>query len=215
MTLFYCRRSPVLLSPYPDQIETIQGFASIKIKETDSISRSKFSFVFSLPFRARIEAFDFLGRTIYQIIIKDKKAFLLVPSKKIYWQSTEEEIINKFIGCRLSLSEAASFLSGQWDYLKERAEDTNRNSWNIDRNKEGRVIRGKKPGMSFQVNEYIEGTDLIRTVSFENRFQEGQLKILSIEYNDPVKEGLFSFSFINNFQRKTWDEIKEVMSHES
>lgn len=215
MISFYCRRSPVLLSPYPEQIETIQGFASLKIKGTDSFSRSKFSFLFSLPDKARIEVFDFLGRTIYQIIIKDKRAFLVVPSKKIYWLSTEEEIIEKFIGCKLSLAETASFLSGQWKYLKEKAEDKNKDSWDIKRNREGKVIRGEKSGMTFQVNEYIEGTDLIENVSFENRFQEGQLKILSIDFNNPVKENFFSFSFIESFQRRSWDEIKEVMGHES
>lgn len=215
MISFYCRPSPVLLSPYPDQIKTIQGFALLKIKRTEGFSRSKFSFVFKLPNRAKIEVFDFLGRTLYQILIEENRAFLVVPSKKIYWQSTEEEIIDNFIGCKLSLSEAASFLSGQWNYLKEKEKDRSKDSWDIKRNREGRVIQGERQGMSFQVNEYIEDTDLIQSLSYETRFQDGKLKILSIDFNNPVKEGLFSFSFINEFQSKSWDEIKEVLGHES
>ncbi|MFW6139992.1 MAG: lipoprotein insertase outer membrane protein LolB [Acidobacteriota bacterium] len=215
MISFHCRRSPVLLSPYPDQIETIQGFASLKTQGTESFSRSKFSFLFSLPDKARIEVFDFLGRTIYQIFVDGEKAFLVVPSKKIYWQSTAEEIIDKFIGCQLSLFEAASFFSGQWEYLKEKAESRNRNSWEIQKDREGRVTRGEKQGMTFQVNDYIENTDLIQSLSFENRFQEGQLKILRIDFNNPVQESLFSLSFIKSHQRKSWDEVREVISHES
>jgi len=212
---FNCRTSPTLVSSFPEQIETIQGFASLKIKGTKEFSRSKFSFLFSLPDKARIEVFDFLGRTIYQILIKENKAFLVVPSKKIYWQSTEEEIIDKFIGSKLSLYEAVSFLSGQWKYLQKKERNMGKDTWDITRNTEGRVIRGQKKGMSFQVNEYIDDTPLIQSLSFENRFQEGKLKILSIEFNDPVKEDLFSLSFVDNYQKKSWNEIKELVSHES
>ena len=204
-----------MLSPFPDQIETIQGFASLRIAGPEGYSRSKFSFLFVHPEKAKIEVFDFLGRTLYQIIIDEDRAFLVVPSKKIYWKSTEEEIMDKFIGSKLSVNEVKSFLSGHWGYLGKKTGEGNKSSWVIKRNTDGKVVQGQKQDMSFQVNEYIDDTRLIRTLDFENRYQEGKLKILSIGFNEPAKESLFSFSFMRSFEKKSWNEIKDMIDHES
>lgn len=168
-----------------------------------------------LPDKGRIEAFDFLGRTLYQIIIVDDKAYLVAPSKKVYWKSGEEEIIEKFLGFRLSLAEIFAVLTGQWSGLGVQTENKELSLWEIKKDREGRIVQGKKQGMTFQVNEYIEGTDLIRTLSFKSQFQSGKLNILSIDFSDTGKEGLFSLSFTREFEEKSWDEIKTIMSHEN
>lgn len=212
---FNCRPPHVLLSPYPDRIETIEGFASLKVAGSDGYSRSKFSFFFEIPDKGRIEAFDFLGRTIYQIIIEKEKAFLVVPSKKIYWESTEERIIDTFIGAKLVLSEVICFLIGEWNYLREEGEDKSRASWVIKKDNEGKVIEGRKQGMSFTVSEYIDDTGLIRSLDFENRFQKGTLKVLNIDFNSPVKERHFSLTFLRDFEEKSWEEIQKIINNEN
>jgi outer membrane biogenesis lipoprotein LolB len=210
--LFECRPSTVLLSPIPDQVETIQGFAALKINGSEGFSKSRFSFLFNIPDQSKIEVFDFLGRTIYQIIVKGNKAFLVVPSKKIYCQSTEKDIIEQFIGSRLSIEEVMSFLSGQWSLMKEK--EIKGDSWIIKRDSEGKVVQGAKHDMSFQVNEYIDDTPLIQSLEFENRFQKGELKVLSIDFNSPIRENLFSLSFMKNFKEKSWDEMYKIIENE-
>ena len=212
---FNCRPPHALLSPYPDRIETIEGFASLKFAGAEGYSRSKFSFFFEIPDKGRIEAFDFLGRTIYQIIIDKEKAFLVVPSKKIYWESTEESIIDTFIGARLALSEVICFFIGEWDHSREGGEDKSKDSWVIKKDKEGKVIEGRKQGMSFTVSEYIEDTGLIRSLDFENRFQKGTLKVLGIDFNRSVKEGHFSLTFLKDFEEKSWEEIQKIINDEN
>ncbi len=210
-----CRPSRVLLSPYPDKIETIEGFASLKITGEEGYSRSKFSFFFSIPDKGKIEAFDFLGRTIYQIIIEKERAFLVVPSKKIYWESTEERIIDTFIGAKMTLSEVICFLIGEWDSLGEKREDKSQDPWIIKKDNKGRVIEGKKKDMSFTVSEYIDGTGLIRSLDFGNRFQKGTLKVLGIDFNSPVNQSHFSLSFIKDFEEKSWEEIQKIIYNEN
>lgn len=212
---FSCRSSHVLLSPYPDLIETIEGFASLRITGEEGYSRSKFSFFFSIPDKGKIEAFDFLGRTVYQIIIDKERAFLVVPSKKIYWESTEERIIDTFIGAKLTLSEVICFLIGEWDYLREKGEYNSQDPWIIKKDNEGKVIEGRKQDMSFTVSEYIEDTGLIRSLDFENRFQKGTLKVLGIDFNSPVKKSHFSLSFIKGFEEKSWEEIRKIVNNEN
>ncbi|MBD3413309.1 MAG: hypothetical protein GF421_02630 [Candidatus Aminicenantes bacterium] len=214
LLLFCCRPSPVLLSPFPEKIRTVQGFASLKITGDQGFSRSKFSFLFQLPDKGRIEVFDFLGRTLYQIVIKETQAFLVVPSKRIYWQSNQKDIIDKFIGFRLDMTEVASFLSGQWSELENKRGGQDKDFWIIQRDIKGRVTQGKKQGMRFQVIEHIEDTALIRSLRFHNRFQTGKLNILSIDFNNPAKKDFFSLSFVDGFERKSWEEIRTMMDHE-
>ena len=212
---FSCRPSHVLLSPYPDRIETIEGFASLKLIGAEGYSRSRFSFFFSIPDKGKIEAFDLLGRTIYQIIIDKERAFLVVPSKKVYWESTEERIIDTFIGARLAMSEVICFLIGKWDYLREKGKDKSQDLWDIKKDNEGRVVEGRKQGMSFTVSGYIEGTGMIRSLDFKNRFQKGTLKVLGIDFNSPAKKSHFSMSFIKDFEEKSWEEIQKIINHEN
>jgi hypothetical protein len=112
--LNHCRPSEFLLAPLPSKIDRMEGYASIRITGDEGTVRSKFSFLFQLPHQGRIEVSHTFGRTFYQIIINEEKAALILPSKKIYWQGEEDEIINKFLGFRLNLDEMIGLLSGKW-----------------------------------------------------------------------------------------------------
>ncbi len=92
-----CRPSQVLISPIPSDIKSMEGYASLRITTGQSAARSKFSFLLSLPNQGRMEVSDFLGRSIYQIFIVENKSYLVVPSKKVFWQGEEEEIIGKLM----------------------------------------------------------------------------------------------------------------------
>jgi len=219
LTLFFlshCRPSRVSLGPLPSKIESIEGYGSIRISGDQGSTRSKFSFLFNLPHQARISAYDLLGRTISQIIIDEEKAVFTLPSKRVYWQGEEEEIINNFIGFRMSLDEVVSLLSGKWsegekEVRKERSSD----GWSFEEDEAGRVLAGQRGEFRFEVREFFSETSFARLVFFQHPLNKGRLRILSIRLNQPVRKESFSLSFLDNYKRKSWAEIEKMLNHEN
>lgn len=209
-----CYPSRIHISSLPSQIERIEGHASLRINQDQNSTRSKFVFLFQLPDRGRVTVRDFLGRTIYQIVIEKDSAFFVLPSKKVYWQGEEEEILDKFLGFRLSLSEMISLLSGQW--YGDFGENMNPGKdWVLERDERGRIKAGRRGELSFEVEKFIEQTPFARILIFNHPFREGRVKILSIGINEPLKKGGFSLAFINDYEQKTWAEIQELIENAS
>jgi hypothetical protein len=205
-----CGGSKLLLTPIPPQIDSMEGYASLRVKNEEGSSKSKFSFLFHLPSQGRIEASDFLGRTLYHIIISEEGAFFVVPSKQIYWKGKEEEIVYRFLGFELNLNEMISLMNGEWDWNNE--EDRARlEEWIFERDKQGRVAVGRREELWFYVEEFIVNTSLARTIVFKHPLNEGRVRLLNIGFNKPVKEGAFSTSFIQNYKQKTWAEIEAIL----
>ena len=211
-----CRSSRILLSPLPGVVKSVEGYASIKISGERETARSKFSFLFQLPDRGWIEVRNFLGSTLYQIVIDGDEAYFILPSKKVFWQGPEEEILDVFLGFRLSLNDMLSLLFGLWGQPapSNRTEPEN-SGWQIDKDREGRIVAGKKADLSFRVEEFIEKTSFSRILNFEHLYSRGQIKVLRIKANSPIREDLFEKLFLKRFQRKTWDEIREMLNGDS
>jgi hypothetical protein len=210
MILFSCGGSKLLLTPIPPQIESMEGHASLRIKNEEGSAKSKFSFVFHLPSQCRIEASDFIGRTLYHIIISEEGAFFVVPSKQVFWQGKEEEIVSRFLGFRLNLNEMISLLNGEWDWKNE--EDRARlDEWIFERDNQGRVVIGRREDLWFYMEEFIVNTTLARTIVFKHPLNEGRVKILNIGFNYPIQEGAFSTTSLMHYQQKTWAEIEALL----
>jgi hypothetical protein len=208
--LFSCGGSKLLLTPIPPQIDSMEGYASLRLKNEEGSAKSKFSFLFHLPSQGRIEASDFLGRTLYHIIISEEGAFFVIPSKKIYWKGEEEEIVYRFLGFHLDLNEMISLMNGEWDWDSE--EDKARlDEWIFERDNQGRVAIGRREELWFFVEEFIVNTSLARTIVFKHPMNDGRVRILNIGFNKPVKDGAFSTSFLQNFEQKTWAEIEAIL----
>jgi len=210
MILFSCGSSKLLLTPIPPRIESMEGHASLRVKNEEGSAKSKFSFLFRLPSQGRIEASDFLGRTLYHIIISEEGAFFVVPSKQVFWQGNEEEIVSRFLGFRLNLNEMISLMTGEWDWDNE--EDKARlDKWIFERDNQRRVVIGRREELWFYVEEFIVNTQLARTIVFKHPTNDGRVKILKIGFNNPIKEGAFSTSSLKNYQQKTWAEIEAIL----
>ena len=210
MILLSCAGSKLLLTPIPPQIDSMEGHASLRIKNEEGSSKSKFSFLFHLPSQGRIEATDFLGRTLYHIVICEEGAFFVVPSKQIYWKGKEEEIVYRFLGFQLSLKEMISLMNGEWDWESE--EDKARlDEWIFERDKQNRIAIGRREELWFYVEEFIVNTSLARTIVFKHPMNEGRVRILNIGFNKPVKEEAFSTSFLQNYDQKSWAEIEAIL----
>lgn len=212
--LSHCHPSRILLSP-PSQIESIEGYASIKISGDQGSVRSKFSFLFHLPHQARISVADLLGRAIYQIIVDEERAVFVLPSKRVYWQGEEEEIIDKFLGFRLSLDEVISLLSGEWNEGKRAEEEKNLAGWSFEKDEMGRIVFGQRGEFRFEIKEFFSKTPFARLVGFEHPLNRGSLKILSLSFNQPLKKESFSFSFLDGYKRKSWEEIEKILGNEN
>ena len=208
--LLSCGSSKLLLTPIPPQIDSMEGYASLRLKNEEGSAKSKFSFLFHLPSKGRIESSDFLGRTLYHIIINDEGAFFAVPSKKVFWQGTEEEIVYRFLGFRLNLDEMISLMNGQWNW-SDREDRARLDEWIFEQDKQGRVVIGRREDLWFYVEEFIVNTPLARTIIFKHPLNDGRVKILNIGFNKPIKEGAFSTSFLDAYQRKTWVEIEALL----
>jgi hypothetical protein len=205
--LSLCRTTPVLLTPVPPQIQSMEGYASLNYEGAQGSARTKFSFLFASPDRGRIDASDFLGRAIYQVVITDNRAYFVLPSKKVYWRAEEQEIVFRFMGFHLSLEEIVFLLSGRWP---EDMEHGPHFVWELERDKQNRIVRGKRGDLQFSVEEFIANTGIAHVVFFSHPLNEGRLKIRNIGFNQPLNERAFSTGFIQRYEEKTWEEIQKL-----
>lgn len=214
--LINCRPSRVFLLPLPSKIIRMEGYASIRITGDQGSARSKFSFLFQLPHQGRIEVSSLLGRTLYQIIVDEDRAVFMLPSKKVYWQGEEEVIINTFLGFRLNLYEMISLLSGKWGDKEMESEEANRVSgWTLERDEKGRIRAGQRGEFRFEVKEFFANTAFARLLIFQHPLNRGRLKILGINFNQPLKKEAFSFSILASYERKDWAEIEKILANEN
>lgn len=201
-----------MLTPVPSRLKSLEGYASLHVSGEEGILRSKFSFLFNLPDQGRIGVTDVLGRSLYQIFFVNGEAYFLPSSKKVYWQGSEQEIVEKFLGFRLSLEEMIRLMSGQWDtaWIFDK-EQEGRPEWVLRRDKKERIRSGKKGELFFEVEEYIGNSGFVRSLVFSHRGTQGRMKILRIGFNRPLKKGVFSTAFLQNYEPRTWDEIQKMI----
>ena len=207
-----CQVAPISLSPLPSRIERIEGHASLIITGDQGTARSKFTFLFQLPNRGRIDVSGALGRVVYRIFILDGEAYFIVPSKKVYWKGQEEEIIDKFMGFQLNLVEMINLLSGNWKQ-KDLEGKEELGNWIFLQDQKGRIVSGQRDDLRFEVKEFIEDTPFARLFMFEHPLSSGQVKVLSINLNRPLNPSAFSKKFVEKYQPITWAEIQELLNH--
>jgi hypothetical protein len=210
--LVCCQPPPISLSPVPSRIERIEGHASMTITGDQGTARSKFSFLFQPPSRGRIDVSGALGSVLYRIFIHDGEAYFIVPSKKVYWKGQEEDIIDKFMGFQLNLAEMINLLSGNW-HQEDLVRKEGLGNWIFVKDQKGRIVSGQREELRFEVKAFIEDTPFASRLIFEHPLSTGQVKILSINLNRPIKPSVFSKKFIEKYQPKTWAEIQELLNH--
>jgi len=208
-----CVPQKVFLAPPADQIEEIEGYASLRVTTNQQTARSRVSFLFSLPAKGRIDVLDPLGQVHYQLFIVEGFAFFVVPAKKAYWQGHEKEILEKLFGFHLSLSDVVGLMSGYWSSPGQDAPREGIASWTFLKNKKGWIQSGQSGEFFFEVQEFFGQTPWVQEVLFFHPHTEGRLKILDVNFNQPVSEMAFETSFSFRYAKKTWEEIREILSN--
>ena len=210
-----CLPSRVLLSPVPSEIKSVEGYASLRIYGEDGSVRTKFSFLFLLPDQGDIVASNFLGQTIYRITITSEEAFLIIPSKKVYWKGGEEEIIDTFLGFKLNMREMISLLTGEWQELGLIQKNRKDQRWEFEEDQEGRIKSGWRDSLRFTIEEFVDNSHMARVITFDSVFTTGRVRLIKAAFNKPVRSESFSTDFLQRYQRKSWEEIQALIDNES
>lgn len=208
-----CTKQKVFLAPPSDQIEEIEGYASLRVTTHRQTARSRVSFLFSLPTKGRIDVFGPFGQVHYQLFIVDTEAFFVVPAKKAYWQGQEKEILEKLFGFHLSLSDVIGLMSGYWSFLGPEKTQEGMASWTFLKNRKGWIKSGQSGEFTFEVQEFFGQTPWVQEVVFFHPQTDGRLKILDVNFNQRVPEKTFVTSFTKRYSQKTWEEIREILSN--
>lgn len=197
------------------EFDSLAGYASLRISSGQQSARSRFSFVFLIPGYGRIEVFDPLGRVRYQILIVNQTSYFVAPSKKAFWQGDDTEIMEKFMGFPLQLSEVISLLSGRWSENILETGTSGQKNWDLKRDQRGRIQQGSRNGFFFQVEGYFDPSPWIQSFVFHHQKTSGRVKVLDIHFDQPAVEGAFSTAFLESFSRITWEEMKKFLDDPS
>jgi hypothetical protein len=212
LSIVGCRPISPVLSPRPAELRELEGYASLKITINEQTAKSKFSFNVALPLQARLQVLDMLNRPLYELIVEGDASYFVLSSKRAYWQGTTDEVFEKFLGFRLSLREMAGLLSGGWGGGRE--EEPILEGWAFEKDEQGRVVSGEKQDFQFRVREFDAGSRVPRQLTFKSLQSEGRLSLFSIQFNKPLKSGLFSPAALKGFALVSWEEIERILKNE-
>ena len=94
----------------------------------------------------------------------------------------------------------------------DRKPDAWREGWILDKDEQGRIIRGQREELRFEVKEFFKNTSVVRLLTFKHPLNNGRLKVLAINFNQPLKRDVFSLAFLKNYKPKTWAEIEDILN---
>jgi hypothetical protein len=205
--LFSCLPARPSFSPPPPQVKSVEGYASWRLTRAGETAKSRFSFVFVLPVQGRIDVIDPLGRTAAVLFFEAEEAFFVLPSKKVYWRTTREEAMSRFLGFTLSPPEMTDFLTGRLQNL---------NGWDLEKDGRSRVSRGRKGGLRFEIRQFFDDTPLPQLLVFSHGDDRGSMRILRLNFNQPLKENALRLSFLEaeDYRSVDWAEIEKLLRHE-
>lgn len=205
-----CAGRPPVLVPPRAGVEAVEGYGSATVQGAETAVKGRFAFLFRRPDLGRIEAFDPLGRTVYYVIFRGDEAYFVVPSKKAYAQEKPETLMARLLGFSLRPDEVIPLLSGHWTASDEQGGGDFAAGWTLVRDAEGRVVRGRRHDLSFEVKEFFPGAGVPRTVLFSRPGTSGRVKVLSARFNPSPRPEAFESSFLKTFTRKSWEDIQEM-----
>jgi len=199
-----CHPAKPAFSPLPPRVTSIEGHASLRLVRNGETARSRLSFLFLLPERGQIEVHDPVGRRAARLFLIEDQACLVLPSKRAYWQGGREEALGKLLGFDLRPEEMIDILQGRGDRMA---------GWAVERDSRQRVLRGRRDGLHFEVRRFFGETGVPQLLMFFRNGEAGSLRILRLQFNQPLKKGVLDLSFLKNgdYRACPWDEMESLM----
>jgi hypothetical protein len=208
-----CRVSSPDLYPLPEQVSGVEGYASLKLASEGRTTRSRFSFLFQFPETGRIEATDLFGKILFMMFIKKKTAYLVIPDKKLFCQGSEAEAVEMFFGFKIGAFDLLGLITGRW--VGREISSGGQPHWEFSKEKNGRISEAEYGDLLFTVEDYFGRSSFVKNLSFTHPGTSGQIRILRIGFDPLVTEEAFSLGFLHSFQRVSWKELGEAISHEN
>jgi hypothetical protein len=206
-----CRPSRVFVGPVPAEIRSVEGDASLRLTRDGRTARSRFSFVLEPSRRGRVTIEAALGATAAEIVLDGSDGWFVLPSDRVYWKASAEEIADKLLGTPLSLEEMTGLLCGRWE---GGGSGRSPEGWALERDAQGRIASGRRGGLDFAVREFFPGGSVPRVLDYRDASGQGRLTVRSLEFNGPGAAGAFDLGFLRAFAPKSWEEIRRMLDHE-
>ncbi len=202
-----CYPSKPLFSPPPAQVTSIEGYASLSLTRRNETARARLSFLFQVPQPGYIEIQDTLGRTSARLWIGEDGALLVLPSEKVYWRAGQEEAVDKLLGFSLGLEEITAILQGRWSQLK---------GWDLKMDERQRLIEARRDSLRVEVRRFFGTTSLPQQMRLSQDGDRGNLRLLRLRFNQPLKKGAFDLSFLEakGYRACGWEEIERLLRNE-
>lgn len=207
-----CRVSTPDLFPLPEQIEGVEGYASLKVSSQGETTRSRFSFIFHFPDLGRIDVTDFFGKSLFLLYFKNGTAYIVVPAKKLYWQGDETEAVAMFLGFKMKTFDFFALMIGRWGE-EHGSYSGPEGSWEFQKDERGRVSKAVSGDLRFEVEEHFDRSFLIRDLAFTHLSFDGRIRILRIGFDPYQGEDTYTLDFLENYDRTTWEEMRETFDH--
>ncbi|MGB7297465.1 MAG: lipoprotein insertase outer membrane protein LolB [Candidatus Aminicenantales bacterium] len=199
--LFSCFPSRPSVAPLPPAVQSVEGYASLRLTNEGKTAKSRLAFVFHVPDKGRVEVIDPLGRTASLLFLADDQAYLVLPRKRAYWKSDREEVMSKLLGFALSPEDLTHLLTGRADRLDD---------WALEKDGRGRVVRGRRTDLQFEIRQYFEPGPLPRLLVLSRGKTKGSLSILKLNFNQPLQADVFGLFFLNDtsYRSAGWEEVE-------
>lgn len=201
LSLFSCLPSRPVIAPVPSTVESVEGYAAFRLIRGEETAKSKLAFLFRLPGQGRVEVIDPLGRTASLLFLDGEEAYLVLPSRRAYWKSGRAEVMSKLLGFAVGLDDLTHILTGRADRLT---------GWTLERDSQGRVIRGRSEDVAFEVRQFFEQSPVPQLLVLIRDDDRGSLRILRMSFNQPLKEKAFEHSFLSagGYRAVDWAEVE-------
>jgi len=192
-------------------VEAVEGFGSASIAGAEASVKGKFGFAFRRPGLGRVEAVDPIGRTAFLIIFREGRAWFVLPGRKAYAEDAAGLMMERFLGVALEPDEATLLLSGTWKAGAPPGPGQGEEAWLLDRDAEGRVVRGARGELSFAVKSFFPGDGVPREITLLGADASGRVKVLKIALDPAPRDAAFDVAFLSRYVMKTWDELLELL----
>lgn len=207
-SLLSCFPKRPAVAPLPPVVHAMEGYASFRLTREGKAAKSRLSFVFVLPDRGRVEVIDPLGRTASVLFFDGAQAYLVLPRRRAYWKADRDEAMTRLLGFALSPEEVTLILTGRAGRLGD---------WVLERDGRGRVVRGGRADLRFEVRLFFEPDPLPRLLVLSRNGTSGSLRILQLSFNPPLRANPFRHFFLEDeaYKPATWEEVEKWLGEES
>lgn len=211
LALAACAPRPPRLVPPAAGVDAVEGFGSASIAGAEASVKGKFGFVFRKAGFGRVEAVDPIGRTAFLVIFREGRAWFVLPGRKAYAEDGADVMMERFLGVGLEPREAVLLLSGAWEAGAPVEPGPGEEAWRLDRDAEGRVVRGAHGELSFAVKSFFPGDGVPREIALLGAGASGRVKVLKIALDPAPRDEAFDVAFLSRYAKKTWDELLELL----